>query len=185
MKKLISIPVYALFGSLILFSSCKKDSTTNRTGSGNLDAGKAAIALTSSTSFGGSTTFDVGNTLTTTAVTQTSSSLRNISLACNDVSGTNTRSVMIMIITPADASTTSGSLTGDLSLPNGATILPTISMFTTNAGTPGPTYSSESGTLTITKLTATEVEGTFSGTMKDVNGSGTFTVSNGTFAGKF
>ena len=115
MKKLISIPVYALFGTLILFSSCKRTVPPTITGSGNLDAGKAAIALTSSTSFGGSTTFDVGNTLTTTAVTQNQQLLRNISLACNDVSGTNTRSVMIMIITPADASTTSGSLTGDLS----------------------------------------------------------------------
>ena len=186
MKKMFSGPCIAILATALFLSSCKKDSnSTNRTGSSNLDAGKAAIALTASTNFGGSTSFDVANTLTTTAITQTSSSLRNISLAANDLSGTNTRTVMIMIIAPSDASTSGGNLTGDLSLPNGATILPTVTMYTTSAGTPGPTFSSESGTLTITKLTATEIEGSFSGTMKDVNSSSTFTVSNGTFAGKF
>jgi len=49
----------------------------------------------------------------------------------------------------------------------------------------GTQYSSQSGTLTITKLTATEIEGTFSCTVKEVTGTATLSITEGSFAGKF
>lgn len=174
----------ALIAFLVL-SSCKKDSARNPGGSSTLDAGKASFSFNTSGSFAGSTSFSLSNTVSTIAITQTSASLRNVSLTATEISGTNTRSVTMMIILPADASTTSGNLTGDFSQPNGATILPSVTISSTSNGVQGTTYLTETGTCTITKLTASEVEGTFSGTVKDVNGSSTLTISNGTFAGKF
>jgi hypothetical protein len=189
MKKLLSIPMLVT-ATVMLLSSCKKSSDDNAGGgnsSSNLGAGKAGITLNTSADFAGGTSFSVINTATTTAMTGSSSALRNISLSATGISGVNTRTVMITIICPVDANTTGGSLVGDLSLPNNATILPTITLSSTTGATPGIQYSSgdQSGTLTITKLTSTEIEGTFSGTVKDVNGTATMTVSNGTFAGKF
>lgn len=186
MKKFLSFPLLLAVGCTLFISSCKKDDAArNNTGSGSLDAGKSAISLNASPAFAGGGSFSLSNSATCIAQTLSSSSLRNISLSATEVSGTNTRTVMIMIITPVDASTTSGNLTGDLSLPNGATILPTVTLSSTNNGVAGTTYGSTTGTLTITKLTATEIEGTFSGEVKDVNGSATISVSNGSFAGKF
>lgn len=186
MKKFLSFPMLIMIGVTLITTSCKKDDAArNNTGSGNLDAGKSAISLNASPAFAGGGSFSLSNTVTNTAQTLSSSSLRNVSLSATEISGTNTRTVMITIITPVDASTTSGNLTGDLSLPNGATILPTVTLSSTNGSSPGITYGSTTGTLTITKLTATEVEGSFSGEVKDVNGSATLTISNGSFAGKF
>lgn len=189
MKKLLSIPMFVT-ASVLLLSSCKKSSDDNAGGgnsAANLGAGKAGITLNTSADFAGSTSFSVINTATTSAINLGGSSLRNISLSAIGLSGVNTRTVMITIICPIDANTNSGSLTADLSLPNNATILPTVTLSSTNMSTPGPQYSSadQSGTMVITKLTNSEIEGTFSGTVKDVNGTTTMTVSNGTFAGKF
>lgn len=186
MKKVFSRSMLTVCTAAILLSSCKKDSTSsNNAGSANLDAGKSSISLSTSANFAGSNSFSISNTATTQAMSGTSAALRNISLSATEISGTNTRTVMITLITPVDASTTGGSLTGDLSLPNNATILPTITLTSTEGANPGITYGSESGTLTITKLTANEIEGSFSGVVKDVNGTATMNISNGTFAGKF
>ncbi len=185
MKNLFSLPMAAIICLGLAFSSCKKDDAARGGGSANLDAGKSSVAFNSSTSFAGSTSFSQSNTATCLAVTTASASLRNISLSATEVSGTNTRTAQFLIIVPADASTASGNLIGDLSIPNGATILPTITLSSTNGSTPNASYSTESGTLTITKLTASEIEGTFSGTVKEVGGSATFNLSNGSFAGKF
>lgn len=185
MKNSILSLSLAVLSMAFLLSSCSKSSGGGGTSSGNLSAGKAAIVFNNSGSFAGGTSFSISNTATTLAQTNSNTTLRNVSLSATEVNGLKTRTCMIMIIVPAAASTSSGNLTADLSLPNNATILPTITLTSTDGSTPGTSYSSESGTMTITKLTSTEVEGTFSGVLKDVNSAATLTLSNGSFAGKF
>ena len=185
MKKITHLSFFSLLGLLLIISSCKKDNPAGNPGSGNLDAGKSSISFNNTGSYAGGSSFSLSNSATNFAQTLSSGILRNISLSGTEISGINTRTVMITIITPADASTSAGNLTADLSLPNAATILPTITLTSANGATSGTSYGSESGSLTITRLTATEIEGTFTATVKDVNGTETLSLSNGTFAGKF
>jgi hypothetical protein len=185
MKKLLSMSLLLVAAMAMLITSCKKSSTSNPAGSGSLGAGKSSISFNSSANYAGSTSFSQSNTALTSAQTLSSSSLRNVSLSASEVSGTSARLVTMTLILPADASTTGGNINGDFSQPNGATFLPTLTLTSSSGATQGITYAAETGTCTITKLTATEVEGTFSGTVKDINGTATLSISNGTFAGKF
>ncbi len=185
MKKITHLSFFSLLVLLLSISSCKKDSPAGTTGSGNLDAGKSSISFNNTGSFAGGSSFSLSNSVTNSAQTISSGVLRNVSLSGTEISGTSTRTVIITIIAPGDASTSGGNLTADLSLPNNATILPTITLSSGNGASTGTTYGSESGSLTITKLTATEIEGTFTATVKDINGTETLSLSNGTFAGKF
>ncbi|HPH84138.1 MAG TPA: hypothetical protein PLC48_01715 [Ferruginibacter sp.] len=185
-KGTIFLTAFAAF--TLMLGGCKKSSDTpanNNPSASNLDAGKAIVKFTSNPGFGGATTFNISNTTTTptTATTLSSSSLRNVSISATDVNLSGTaRIAQFLIILPVDASTSGGNLTADFSLPNGATILPTLALTSSPSGAQ---YASESGTLTITKLTATEIEGTFSCTVKEVTGTATLSITEGSFAGKF
>ncbi|MDB5225974.1 MAG: hypothetical protein JWN78_167 [Bacteroidota bacterium] len=182
MKKNLLVSLTILC-SLLLFS-CKKTSTNTNT-SGTLGAGKSSISFTSSANFAGSTTFNQSNTIYTQAISGVGSSVRNIALTATEVNGTNTRIVVLDLVLPQDASTSSGNLTADFSLPSSATIYPTLELTSTSGTTPGPGYTAESGTLTITKLTSSEIEGTFNNVVVNDGASTSFTLTNGHFAGKF
>lgn len=171
---------------LAITSSCNKsDSTTPPAGSGSLGAGKSSMSFSNTGSFAGGTTFNVSNTSLTSAQSITNAQLRNVSLSASEVTGVNARIASLVFVLPASASTASGNLVADFSLPNNATILPTLTLTSTSGASQGITYGSQTGTCTITKLTATEIEGTFSCVVKDTNGATTLSVTNGTFAGKF
>ena len=170
----------------VITSSCKKSQDpAPGAGSGNLGAGKSSMSFTNTGSFAGGTTFSASNTPLTSAQSITNAQLRNVTLSASEVVGINSRICSLLLILPANASTASGNLVADFSLPNNATILPTLTLTSSSGATSGITYGSQSGTCTITKLTSAEVEGTFSCVVKDVNGATTLSVTNGTFAGKF
>jgi hypothetical protein len=185
MKKVFSFPIMMAL-ALLSITSCKKNNdTTPPAGSGNLGAGKSSISFTNSGSFAGGTTFKVSNTAATQAVSSAGGSSRSIVLSATEISGTNTRSAGLIISVPANASTASGNLNSDFSNPGNAVILPSLTLSSTTGSANGTSYISQSGTCTITKLTATEIEGTFSCVVKDANGAGTLSLTSGTFAGKF
>ena len=185
MKKLFPIPVMMAL-ALLSFTSCKKsDTTTPAAGSGSLGAGKSSMSFSNTGSFAGGTTFSVSNTALTSAQTLTNALLRNVTLSASEVTGVNARISSLLLVLPATASTASGDLVADFSLPNNATILPTLTLTSSSGAISGITYGSQTGTCTITKLTATEVEGSFSCVVKDVNSATTLSVTGGTFAGKF
>lgn len=187
MKKLLSAPVLAAFVLMAFSTSCKKSSTDApaAAGSGGLTAGKSSMAFNNTGSFAGGTTFSVSNTPLTSAQTLTNALLRNVTLSASEVTGVNSRITSLLLVLPASASTTNGNLVADFSLPNNATILPTLTLTSSSGATSGITYGSQSGTCTITKLTTAEIEGTFTCVVKDVNGNTTLSVTGGTFAGKF
>ena len=184
MKKIISLSL-VIAGLMITVASCKKSSAAAATGSSALTAGKSSISFTNTGSFSGGTTFSVSNISTTQATSSTGGSYRNIVLTATEISGSNSRTAGLIISVPVNASTASGNLTGDFSNPGNATIIAALSLSSTTGATNGISYNSQSGTCVITKLTASEIEGTFSGVVKDVNGSGTLTCSSGNFSAKF
>jgi hypothetical protein len=169
-----------VFCSVILFS-CKKSSTS--TTSANLDAGKSSIAFTSNPAFAGSTSYNVSNTNLTHAITATNSGVRVVTLTTTELSGTNTRNAVLAIYLPDNASTSSGNITTNFNLSSGSTY-PTFALSSTTGGSSGPSYVATDGVVTITKLTSTEIAGTFAATMDD-GGSSTLTLTSGSFAGKF
>ncbi len=186
MKKLFPLPLLMALALFSMISSCKKSDTANPgSGSGSLGAGKSSMSFNNTGSFAGGTTFSVSNTPLTSAQTLTNAPLRNVTLSASEVTGVNSRIVALLLILPSNASTANGNIVGDFSQPNNATFLPSLTLTSSSGATQGITYASQSGTCTITKLTATEVEGNFTCVVKDVNGATTLSVTSGTFAGKF
>ncbi len=185
MKKLFSFPIMMSLALLAITSSCKKSDTTPGSGSGNLGSGKSSMSFSNTGSFAGGTSFSASNTPLTSAQSLTNAVLRNVTLSASEVTGVNSRTVALMLVLPASASTASGNLVADFSLPNNATILPTLTLSSSSGAVSGITYGSQTGTCTITKLTSAEVEGTFTCVVKDLNSATTLSVTSGTFAGKF
>lgn len=164
----------------ILFASCKKENTLNNSGSSGLSAGRTGISFNTNSDFGNSKTFNVRNTSTTLATTQPfGSSSRTIVLEASESYGSfnNMRSIHIDILVTASASTTNGPITIDMSLNNGN---PQAHVALTYSDTfSGYTIRTVTGVFTLTKLTATEIEGSFTAS------TGLVSVTNGIIAGKF
>ena len=180
MKQIRLSTLSAVIMAAIIFNSCKKDSTVNNSGSGGLNAGRAGISFNTNVDFGNSKTFSVRNTASTLATTQPfGTSSRTIVLESGESYGSfnNMRSIHIDILVSATASTANGPITIDMSLNNGN---PQAHLALTYSDTfSGYTIHSVTGVLTITKLTATEIEGSFTAN------TGSVTITNGLIAGKF
>lgn len=185
MKKLFSVPVALFLMGAITLTSCKKDNpSSSSASSGDLDAGKSSISFSNSGSFAGSSSFAQANTATTTALSITST-LRNVSLRATEISGMNSKTVTINLMVAADASTSAGNLVGDFSSPASADIYPALTLSSTNGTSPGTSYVSKSGTITITKLTSSEIEGTFEAMVENDPVTESLSLTSGKFAGKF
>ena len=164
----------------IIFISCKKDNVSNNNGSTGLSAGRTGISFNTNSDFGNSKTFNVRNTSTTLATTQPfGNSSRTMVLEASESYGSfnNMRSIHIDILVTASASTTNGPITIDMSLNNGN---PQAHMALTYSDTfSGYTIRTVTGVFILTKLTATEIEGSFSAN------TGLVSLTNGIIAGKF
>lgn len=175
----------ALVASSFLVSCSDDDDPVVETNnSASLTAGRSGIVFNTNTNFVSSTAFNVRNTATTSASSNVSGSTRTINLIATEVNGTATRTATISISLPETSSTTTGNITSDLSIPLGSTVVASVMLTSSTGSTLGTTYNSNAGTLTITKLTNTEIEGTFNGNLDD-SGTNAIVITNGTFAGKF
>lgn len=187
MKQIRLAGITMLLAASALLSSCSKDddeAAVNTNTSASLDAGRAGIVFNTNTNFVSNTAFNVRNSLATTATSTVNGATRIIVLTALEINGTSpVRRASVALTMPATSNTTAGNLTADLSVPASSTIIASVALTSESGSTAGTTYSSETGTLTITKLTATEIEGSFSGTVTD--GTTSYIVSNGSFAGKF
>jgi len=181
----LSVAIIVLF-----LSSCKKDP---QPGEPTLSSGRCAISFTGNVNFETSNKFAISNTAATTATSLPfgTGSAREIKLeAVETTNGSltiTTRSVLIDILLSGSASTANGSVSIDLHKTSGIPLATITLKSTTNTGgfqTGGTNYYSKSGTITITKLTTAEIEGSFTGTWND-NLMGNLSISNGAFAGKF
>ena len=158
-----------------LLASCKKDKPEPPFGADALNSGRAAIKFTPSKPINSLRYFEVKNTAQTSAQNRPMnvSDVRNVVLEATETTeNTITRkAIIIMVLRPG----TQPSI--NLALSSG---FPLATVQIESYGWLGYTRRSQSGTLTVTRFTATEIEGRFSVTFDD----GT-TVDDGQFAGKF
>lgn len=163
-------------GFAMMFTSCKKSDSF--TSSGNLNPGEGSISFSTNNSTYGN--FD-GSNLTSSAVLTHSGSKDQITITVMKLSGTSSKSAQLSILVNAGSNTTSGAIVGDFNNSSSAAMAPT--MIIGSSG--GANFASDAGVVTITKLTATEVEGTFSGKFINQNDNTSTDVTSGQFAGKF
>jgi len=170
MKKAFAFSMIAI----MFFSACKKeDNGPPPLNSTSMKVGKAGIRFTANTAFNGNKNFDVVNTNETSATTTTLSggTIRNIKVEATEIiDNLPSRKVLIDFVV-REVSTINLSLRSGF--PLGNIRLESYSVF-------GIIRRSVSGTLTVTKLTTTEVEGNFTATFDDG-----MVINNGSFAGKF
>jgi len=140
----------------------------------SLNAGRAAIRFTSSTAFNGSKSFEVSNTVNTFAsnTLMNTTTVRNVKLETTEYSD-NAPTRYILINMAANYNSTNIDLSLQSGFPLAFIRLESYSLF-------GIIRTSKSGTLTITKFTPTEIEGTFRVVMDDG-----MAIEDGRFAGRF
>ncbi len=180
MKKIFS---FAVMSSIVLatsMTSCKKDNNSNgsgNAGAGNLTPGKALVKATISGAH--SANFE-SNTLVSTAV----KSATILMTANKTPSGTTGTMETFMITLPANIKT--GSYTNkDMSGQFGGTFTySTSTLGGSQRGWQADADGKTAFTFTVTKISDTEVEGTFDGDMTNDTDK-TVIKAKGSFAGKF
>lgn len=182
--KLQSYLLTTAIGIAILFGSCKKaDDAINGGGSGDLTPGKGKISFNTSAGFGGSNSFDGSNTLLSVALRQASTAYDQVSITSTVTEGTNVKTAMLTILCKKGLTTSGGTINADFSNDASDDVFPQLTI--SNTANTAEAYASESGTVTITKLTMSEVEGTFSGHFINESQGTSTELTSGTFAGKF
>lgn len=157
------------------FTACKKEERKPPFSAAMLQSGRAAIKFTASKAFNGDKEFNIINTPITLASNQPlGSTARNVKLEATDVyeTGTYSRKAIIDLAINGYGPSTIN-LVRSNGLPQGNIRLESYSLF-------GYFRHSQMGTITITKFTPTEIEGSFTATFDD----GTI-IDNGQFAGRF
>ena len=169
-------------GVATLFGSCKKaDDAINGGGSGDLAPGKGKISFNTSSGFGGN--FDGSNTLLSVATRQASTAYDQVTITSTVTEGTNVKTAMLTILCKKGLTTSAGTLNANFSNGVSDDVFPQLTI--SNTANAAQSYASESGTVTITKLTLSEVEGTFSGHFINESENTSTELTNGSFAGKF
>lgn len=150
----------------------------------NLDSGRSAISFTTDSSFGGNTSFNLTNSTTTFAYSSADSVSRIVEVKATDVVNNLSREVIVLLVMPASTNTNSGNVNFSLDTSTTSATYGKVSLRTYQGTVMGPTYSSVSGIVTLSRLTDVDVIGTFSGRFLD-SLQHVINISNGSFAGRF
>jgi hypothetical protein len=183
------IPFLALL--MILFA-CKKSNNSNGStvncSTVILGQGKCFMALKTHFNFSNVTTFSVSNTPTTSATLTINGTNREIRLFAQDVSGASTRSAELLFILPNSLETSTGNIVGDFGWVGPDPIRPILvlrSNTTLPWGGSAGFYESQSGILTITCLSTTEIKGTFTNGIVQKGPGEVLSFAEGVFEAKF
>ncbi len=176
----------ALFiaGITLLGTSCNKVSNITG-GGGGLTAGQCTFSFNTDKDFNGTKSINIPASATSSATKTDNLNTTQITLIANNFSvGSGKIASAQMTISVPKGSTTSG---GNISVPFSGSSTQTATLIVSNltAGQSKPAYAAETGTVVITKLTATDVEGTFSCYAVNDDDKTSINLSNGKFAGKF
>jgi len=186
--KLATAAMTLLLGGVTLFGACKKadDVKNTITGSGDLKAGQCTISFDTDKDFNGTTSISIPASATTTANRSGSGTTEQLTLVATSVNTSTFKATTAQLVIEVNkGATTSG---GNISVPfngGGTNNFAVITVSNTSAGQSTPAYSSESGTVTITKLSATDIEGTFTSHAVNESENTSINLTNGKFAGKF
>jgi len=174
-----------IIAATVLFASCKKDDNNNSNPtSSNIPAGQATISFNTDKDFGGTTSINIPASATTSAVRVNNGTKDQITLIAATTQGSSVSTANFSVYVDAGASTSAGNITAnfDNSVNNDIAVL---AISNTSFAGQSASYASKTGTVTITKLSATEVEGTFSCNAVNESTNTNIGVTNGKFAAKF
>lgn len=164
-----------LLAAVTVFTACKKEEREPPFNAASLSSGRAAIKFTTSKAIAGSTEFNINNTPSTVATNQplSGTTVRNVVLEATELynNAPTRKAIISMAVRPN--STEPINLARTSGLPLGFIHIESFAFL-------GYTRRSQSGTITITRFTATEIEGAFTASFDD----GTV-IENGKFAGSF
>jgi hypothetical protein len=160
-----------------IFTSCKKGSSEE-----NTSLGKASIQFSTNKSFGGKNEFKSNTAAGAFANKSNTVNRTQITITAIQSNGTQIGTAQFAIHVPLNhTGTISGKFENSSSANTGAVL--TIS--TSNAGSNQESYASKTGNFNITKLTDSEVEGTFDAYCINETTNTNITLTNGKFSGKF
>lgn len=178
--------IFALVFSSMIIYSCSEDNSNELPDQNptNLDSGRSSIGFTTDSAFGGSTSFNLFNSSTTFAYSSEDSSTRLVQVKATDIVNNLSREVVVLLVMPSSTNTTAGNVTFSLDSATTSPRYGDVSLRTYNGPISYPTFSSVAGTVTLTRLTNTDVIGTFSGKFID-SSLNVINVTNGSFSGRF
>ncbi len=164
-------------------SSCNKEDKA----SGDLSAGQCSVSFNTDKDFNGTSTINIPASMYTTAVKSTMANKDMFTLNATKVDigmgGGKTANALMTLHVPLGATTSGGSLSGEFA--GKGDITGTLTVSHLSAGQSKPAYSAEGGSIIITKLTATELEGNFTAQCVNEDDHTTLSLSNGKFVAKF
>ncbi|MEO5967413.1 MAG: hypothetical protein ABIP68_04020 [Ferruginibacter sp.] len=178
--------IFALVISSMLIYSCNDNNNDDLQDQNptNLDSGRSAIGFTTDSNFAGSTSFNLSNTTSTFAYSSSDSLARIVEVRATDVVNNLSREVIVILVMPATTNTNSGNVNFSLDTATTSSTYGNVSLRSYRDTISGPTYQSVSGNVTLTRLTNTDVMGTFSGRFQDT-AMNVINVTNGSFSGRF
>lgn len=166
-------------------SACKKDSSTPGGGGGSssgLSSGQASIQFNTSAAFGGKTEFKSNQPAQSKVVKAPQGTKTNITFNAVQMDGTKLSTAMLTVIIPQDASS---GIAGKFDEGHKGDAYAVLLIGSSEAGSNLQSFASSTGNFTVTKLTDTEIEGTFDTYCENTTTKTNITLSNGKFAGKF
>jgi hypothetical protein len=177
--------LFTIIAATVLVASCKKDDNNNSNPtSSNIPAGQATISFKTDKDFGGTTSINIPASATTSGVRVNNGTKDQITLIAATTQGSSVSTANFSIYVDAGASTSAGNITADFN-GSGNTNIAVLAISNTSLSGQSAAYASKTGTVTITKLSATEVEGTFSCNAVNESTNTNIGVTNGKFAAKF
>ena len=162
----------------IVFSSCKKSSSAGS----STTVGKSSIQFSTNKSFGGKTEFKSNSAIGGIANRVNSSNRTQITITAIQTNGTQIGTSQLVLHTPLNHT---GAISGKFENSSSANTGAVLAISISNAGANAEAYASQTGNFSITKLTDTEIEGTFDAYCINETTNTNITLSNGKFSGKF
>ncbi|GAB3426635.1 hypothetical protein [Niabella aquatica] len=159
------------------FTSCKKGSSGSDTG-----VGKASIQFSTNKSFGGKNEFKSNTVAGAFANKSNTVNRTQITITAIQTNGTQIGTAQLAIHVPLNHT---GTISGKFESSSSANTGAVLSIGISNAGSNQESYASSTGNFNITKLTDSEIEGTFDAYCINQTSNTNITLSNGKFSGKF
>lgn len=176
----------AIIASTTLMFSCKKNDNNNSTPSAsNITPGQCTISFDTDKDFAGTKSVKISPSVTTAAGKTTNGSKDQMTLTAAAYSGTTVSSASLSVFVSTGATTANGAINGNFNSSGSMNELAVLTISRTSVGGQTASYASKTGTFTITKLTTTELEGSFSCNAVNESENTSINVSNGKFAAKF
>lgn len=168
---------------VVLLTGCKKDSDDGD--SGGLSSGGASIQFNTNNSFGGKNEFKSNSKEQSKVIKAVNGNRTQITFSCVEANLPRLSTATLTLIIPQGSSTASSAITGKFENTASASTQAQLLIGSSNAGSGVESYASGTGNFSITKLTDSEIEGTFDANCVNNTTKTNISLSNGKFAGKF